>query len=169
MPEKNTEAFVGHICEMVSRRQNTGYAAKMKKADNETSEAMSWELLAPWTNLEDISRTRAYGLIGAAVARAKNPSDGEVGLGKALRLTVDDKTEIEKSAAASRLRRLLACQDRSELLRILRSTLRFIAAKEIPLDYSRLLDETLWFDSDRSRERTRARWAMEFFGKQEEG
>lgn len=161
--ENRNEAFVNFIFQKVHQEKNAGFAAKMKKADSETTEVQSWELLARWTNIENRRQTKIYGLIGSAVARSKSEANGNYGLGKALLFTIADKTEIEKSSAAARLRRILACQDGMELVRILRPTLRYLESKEVSLDYSRLLEEILWFDNDASRDRTRARWAGEFF------
>lgn len=168
MQKKLTDAFVSHIFEMVHEKNDSGFSAKMKKADNEVTEVQSWELLARWTDLENNKRTKCFALIGAAAARSNRSINGELGLGRALWLSLEDRTEIEKSSAAARLRRILSCQDSLELVRILRSTLRFLESKEIALDYSLLLEQLLLFDFDTSRERCRARWAMEFFGQRED-
>lgn len=168
MQSKIAEAFVNYVYEMVHTRQDSGFAAKMKKADNEVTEVQSWELLARWTDLENKKRTRCFSLIGAAVSRSKRHINGDLGLGSALRQSLEETSEIEKSSAAARLRRILSCQDSLELIRILRSTLRFLESSEIALDYSRLLKELLIYDYDDARERCRARWAMEFFGQKEE-
>jgi len=168
LQKKLTDAFVNHVFDMVHVKQDSGFAAKMKKADNEVTEVQSWELLARWTDLENSRRTKCFALIGAAAARSKRSLNGSLGLGRALWMSLEDKTEIEKSSAAARLRRILACQDCLELVRILRSTLRFLESKEIVLDYSLLLEELLWFDSETNRERYRARWAMDFFGQRED-
>lgn len=167
MQKKLTDSFVDHIFDMVHARQDSGFAAKMKKADNEGTEAQSWELLARWTDLENKRRTKCFALVGAAAARTRSPMNGELGLGRALWMSLEDKTEVDKSSAAARLRRILACQDSQELVRVLRSTLRFLESKEITLDFSRLLEELLWFDNETSHDRCRARWAMEFFGQKE--
>jgi len=167
LAEKNTEEFVAHLYEMIHVRNNKGFAAKLKKGESESTDVYAWEVLAHWVDLQNEQRTKAYSLIGAAVARSPQSKDGCNGLGKGLWMSVEDKQDIETSFAATRLRRLLACQDSNELIRILRSTLRFLQSKDIVLDYSRLLDELLGFNWDNSRDITRTRWAMEFFGQKE--
>lgn len=167
MSEKKTEAFVQYLFERICQKKDKGFAAKLKKGDNEATEIQSWEILARWVDLEKVLEVKAFGLVGAAVARSSQQKDGSYGLGKALWLSLEDKKDAESSSAAARLRRLLSCQDRLELMRILRPTIGFLQSKEISMDYSRLLDEILLFDGDNSRERVRTRWAMEFFGQKE--
>lgn len=165
MPNSNTKSYVNYVFDQVHKKQNKGYAAKLKKADSNATEVQSWEILASWVNLEYTENTRAYGLIGSAISRNPVQNNGTIGIGKALWNSLDVKSEQEKSPAAARLRRILACQDKTELLRILPSTLRYLQSKDINLDFARLLNEILWFNFEESREKTLTRWAMEFFGK----
>lgn len=163
MSNRKIESYVNHVYDMVHIKQNKGFAAKIKKGDNSATEYQSWEILARWTKLGDRQSTKSFALIGASIARSKRSANGNLGLGGAIRSTVDGKQEIEHSSGAVRLRRLLACQDQGELLRILRPTLRYLESKEIPVDYNRLLEDINWFNSDTSRERTRACWAEDFY------
>jgi CRISPR system Cascade subunit CasB len=168
--QKN-ERFVDFVLEKIHKRGDKGFAAKLKKADNETTEYQSWEILSQWTDLEDEKARRAYGLVGASLARGKNSFDGSLGLGNALHAAFSDKQEAgsaEDSSSAARLRRILACKDSLELIDILRPILHFLESKEINISKARLLDEILWFNNDSSRERTRTRWAQEFYGHKEQ-
>jgi CRISPR system Cascade subunit CasB len=122
----------------------------------------------------DLERTgdrKAFGLVGASIARLKPTMNGNISIGEALRkLHLKDKdiSDIEKSSSALRLRRLLACKDKEELMDILKPVLRYLESSDLLLDQARLLDEILWFDNDKSRDKTRARWARDFFRKKEE-
>lgn len=171
MSNQKSEQFVDFVLEKIHKRGDKGFAAKLKKADNETTEYQSWEILSQWADLEDEKARRAYGLIGACLARGKKPTDGTLGLGSALHAVSQEKQEAgaaEDSSAAARLRRILACKDSLELIDILRPLLHFLESKEINISKARLLDEILWFNNDSSRERTRTRWAREFYGHKED-
>lgn len=168
MPSQKSVDFVEFVLQRIHKGKDRGFGAKLRKADNEATEYQSWEILAQWIDLEKEKDRKAYGLIGASLARTKIPSDGKASLGKALQLASlknADVSDIKKSSAALRLRRLLACKDRLELIEILRPILRYLESKEIAVCHAQLLDDILWFEHDSSRERIRARWAQDFFGK----
>ncbi len=162
LSSNKTKKFVEYVIRRANIEQDKGFSAKLKKADNEATEYQSWEILANWTNLEYAER-KAYALIGATAARSKRKIDGNMSLGRALRGSVQADSNPEDSSAASRLRRILAIQDSDELIRVLRSTLRFLDSKEQPLDYARLLDEILWFNHEEVRDKIRSRWAQDFY------
>lgn len=170
MANQKSIAFVDYVLDMIHKKKDKGFGAKMKKADNETTEYQSWDILSRWIDLENEKDRKTYGLIGASSARSGNPVDGQYDLGKSLYMAFQQSEgsgEAEKSSSALRLRRLLACRDSLELIEIIRPVLRFLESKEISFSHAQILDDILWFDNDRSRERTRARWAQEFFGKKE--
>jgi CRISPR system Cascade subunit CasB len=168
---KKSIEFVQYILSRSNAGGDKGFRAKMRKADNESTEYQSWEILSQWTDLEWETDRKIYGLIGASLARLKQANDGTVGLGKALRLVFlsGDKTaDLDKSPPALRLRRILACREKSELVEIVRPVLRYLESKDVTLCHAQLLDDLLRFDLDASRERVRSRWAQEFFSKKEE-
>jgi CRISPR system Cascade subunit CasB len=167
--EKNKQ-FVEYVIRMVKSGSGKGFAAKLKKADNDSTEYQSWEILARWVDLRFEKDRRSYGFIGASIARTKPESDGKLSLGEALYAVYKlrgNSTEPEHSPSAARLKRLLSCRDALELLGVLRSTMRLIETNGIAISYTKLLNAILWFDTDRGRERVRAKWAQDFFGKKE--
>lgn len=168
MQDKIEDKFVDYLFSKIHEQKDKGFSARIRKAESEATEAQSWSVLAKWTDLENLEKTRAYGMIGAAVSRSPFTQDGELGLGRALWHSLEDKKEAEKSSAGARLRRLLACQESSELRKVLRSTLRYLQSKGCDLDYGRLLHEILVFGWEERRERIRVRWAKEFFGPPEQ-
>jgi hypothetical protein len=88
----------------IHEQKDKGFSARIRKAESEATEAQSWSVLAKWTDLENLEKTRAYGMIGAAVSRSPFTRDGELGLGRALWHSLEDKKEAEKSSAGARLR-----------------------------------------------------------------
>ncbi|MBI9094964.1 MAG: type I-E CRISPR-associated protein Cse2/CasB [Sphaerochaeta sp.] len=168
MSEK-TKVFVAYVLQRISSGGDTGFSAKLRRADNQDTEYQSWEILSKWVDLENEKERKAYGLIAASLAKGTIENDGIGSIGVALRRSFFAKAtgeDIVKSTECSRLQRLLSCRDSFELLGILRSLLRYLDAKGI--DYSRvqLLDEILWFDSTNQRDRIRAGWAQGFFRKE---
>jgi len=100
-------------------------------------------------------------VIAAALGHAKPKTDGNLGIGKAIAACFDDKNQSE--SAKTKLRRLLACDTVQEACTILRPLLSLIESKGVQLRYGNLLDDLLWFRADR----TRARWASDFYGRKE--
>lgn len=167
MTSSKEEKFVNFVQETIHGKNDKGFAAKLKKADNESTEYLSWEILAPWVDLEQKSKRRSYALIGASLACSRRKADGSLGLGRALLMTVEDRAKRSEAPTAARLRRILASQDTLELIGILRPNLRYLHAKEVAFSHSQLLNELLWYNNETSRERTRSKWAAEFFGSPE--
>ena len=166
MPSDKSRNFVDFIIENVNG-DNKGFRAKFAHADNPNTEYKCWDTLARWVNLEDEAERRAFALVAASVARVRAQANGTLGLGSALFSVMSERNsgDADRSSDSPRLRRILACRDRLELISVLRSTVKLIESRGVVLDYSRLLDEIQWFNSEKSRERTTARWTQEFYGR----
>jgi CRISPR system Cascade subunit CasB len=151
--------FVDHIIKLC--QENKGAAAKLRRADNPNTEYQSWEIIAPWIDLEKDYERLPYITVAAAIARVQTPVNGKLSLGRAIALAYADKPTAEHSdQAKARLRRLLACSSRKEVCRVTRPILALVASRvEQPLNYAKLLSELCWFN-----ERTKILWAKEFYG-----
>lgn len=159
--QTHSESFVGYLCQRCT--QDKGFAARLRRADNPSTEYQSWDALAAFgVNLEFAAERQPYALVAAAIARCQKPANGTLSLGKAIALCYDDGNQSDQAKA--RLRRLLACDQADELCRILRPILSLIQSRvSQPLDFARLLNELRWFN--RSSQQTKARWAQQFYGK----
>lgn len=163
MENNKVDTFINWV---LSKNRDKGVIAKLRKADSETTEYQAWEILARWIDLDNPWQRRAFGLISASITRVKAQKDGDLGLGTALRrlyLQHAKENEIEHSAEALRLRRILSCRDQRELVAVLKPLLRYLVTNEIAISHTRLLKELLWFDHERAQERIRIRWAKEFY------
>ena len=150
-------AFVAHALQRM--KDDTGFGAALRRADNPATEYQAWEYLAPWCELDNIRERLPFATVAAALARAKPARDGHQRIGQALAACYDDGNQSDN--AKSKLRRLLACDSVEESCRVLRPLLSLLASKEkARLNYGSLLDDLLWFG-----ERTQQRWAMDFFGR----
>lgn len=144
-------------------KKDTAFCAALKRADNPDTEYQSWEYLADYNvNLEYENQRLPYTTVFAAAARSSNNTDGFLTLGQAL-LSVYEG-DMESSPARARLRRILACDSTKEVCEVLHSVLRLIGDK--PISYGLLLHDLKFFE--RNPEQTKARWAQQFFGKQDD-
>lgn len=144
-------------------RQDKGMAARLRRADNPSTEYQSWELLG-WfgVDLEKEYERLPFATIAAAIAKSKSEHNGSLPLGLAIAACYEDGRESNQAKA--RLRRLLACDELSEVCRILRPVLTLIDSKVgRPLDYVRLLRQLRFFTYE-SGLRTKTQWAQEFYG-----
>ena len=94
------------------------------------------------------------------MARAKATQNGTLSLGRGLALCYSDGNA--NAQAVAKLRRVLACTDLAELVRVLRPVLALIDSRvNQPLDFVKLLRQLRYFEFDNSK--TKAQWAQEFY------
>jgi CRISPR system Cascade subunit CasB len=163
---ERSKNFANYIIRQV--QENKGIAAALRRADNPNTEYQSWEVLAGFgVQLDSDNQRLPFATIAADIARVKPTVNGIVTIGQAIARSYEDSHQSDQAKA--KLRRLLACDTTSEACRILRPLLSLIASKGgITLNYAALLDDLLWFSHDDSRQRIKAQWAQQFYGKQTE-
>lgn len=163
---ERSQKFIDYIIKKVE--SSNACIAALKRADNPNTEYQSWEILAGFgVNLENNNERLPFAIIAADIARVKPKANGKIKISQAIIKCYDNGSESDQ--AKSKLRRILACDSTVEVCRLLRPLFSMIASKEvIILDYVSLLDQLLWFNQDESRERTKIRWAQEFYGKVQE-
>lgn len=158
------ERFVDYV--LTRQQDDSGFAARLRRADNPSTEYQSWEILASFgVDLEKNWQRLPYCTLGAALAKAKPERDGTLGLGAAIAACYEDRAQSDQAKA--RLRRILACTSIEELCLILRPVLALIASRGVSLDFSQLLQQLLWF-SGQGQERVRTRWAQDFYHRSSE-
>lgn len=154
------ESFVKSILARI--QVDKGLKAALKRADNPSTEFMSWEHIARFgVNLEIPSQRIPFTMVCAAMARSNASENGALSLGKAIAQSYPDG--VNSSPAVARIRRLLACHDIEEVSTIIRPILSLIYSRnKAPLDFVRLLGQLLRFSFH--PERVKAQWAQEFYG-----
>lgn len=168
-PEKlkssREERFVTSVIKRC--QEDKGLAARLRRADNPTTEYQSWELLATLgIDLEKDYERLTFAAVAAAIAKAKAEGNGELSLGRAIAGCYEDGRDSNQAKA--RLRRLLACEDVPEACRILRALFSLIDSKtKRPLDFMRILRQLRRFSFDDARIQVKAQWAQEFYGQPE--
>lgn len=163
MSERN-QKFVEYIIQRVHAHK--GDAAALRRADNPNTEYQAWEILAGFgVKLDNDNERLPFATIAADIARTKPQANGKTLIGQAIARCYEDGNQ--SGQAKAKLRRLLACDSTSEACRILRPLMTLAESKGVaPLNYAALLDDLLWFRNDESRQRIKARWAQNFYGKQ---
>ncbi len=162
------DKFVASVIERCQK--DKGLAARLRRADNATTEYQSWELLAGYgVDLERDHERLPFAAVAAHIAKAKAEANGDVSLGRAIASCYDDGNQSDQAKA--RLRRVFACDDLPELCRFLRPLLTLIESRvPQPLDYVRLLKQlrrfgfATWKDDTQQMQRIKAQWAQEFYG-----
>lgn len=160
--QNKEQSFISFVIERC--KKDKGFAAKLRRADNPSTEYQSWEILGPWVDLDNKFQRLPYATVGAAITRVKLEANGSLSLGKAIAMAYEEKGSTAYSdQAKARLRRLLACNDMEEACRIIRPVLTLIQSKvNQPLNYAKLLTELRYFG-----EKTKIRWAQDFYGQRE--
>jgi len=141
--------------------QDKGFAARLRRADNPSTEYQSWEILGPWIELDQAWQRLPYATVAAAIARSKAPKNGSLSLGRAIAFSYAEKSSTkDNDRVPARLRRLLSCNDVKEVCRVIRPILTLISSKiDQPLDYGKLLSELRYFG-----EKSKIRWVQDFYG-----
>ena len=162
-PQRHAQAFVDYIIRRCE--SDTGTRAALRRADNPATEYQSWDVLAGFhVNLESEGERLSHALVAADIARTNTSKNGFVKIAQAIARSYQDGHNDDQAKA--KLRRLLACDSVSELVRILRPLLRLFESRGVgTLDYVSLLNDLRWFNFDESRERTKIRWAQDFYGR----
>ncbi|MBI9083341.1 MAG: type I-E CRISPR-associated protein Cse2/CasB [Desulfobacterales bacterium] len=154
------ERFVSSVIQRCQK--DKGLAARLRRADNPATEYQSWEMLASFgVDLEKDYQRLPFVTVAASIAKAKVDRNGGLTLGRAIASSYEKGQD--SSQAKVRLRRLLACDELSELCRNLRSLFSLISSKVAqPLDYIRLLKQLRRFPFN--TQQVKAQWAQEFYG-----
>lgn len=163
-----SSGFVAHVLQRA--KVDTGFAARMRRADNTDTEYQAWgELAAFNVNLELDRERLPFSIVGAALCREKPEQDGKYSIGASLASCFEQTPgNPGDNPGVSRLRRILACNTIREICQVLRPMLHFVAEKSTrPLSYAGLLRDLLFFESANGS-RIKRRWAMDFFGQPQE-
>lgn len=156
--------------EMVFRRksEDTAFRARMRAARSTARAPAVWGDLAAFCSLRNGDDRRILILIGSAIAWDRAEENGTLPIGEAIAKAWDlseaslRSDEWQKSPAAARMRRLLACRTTAEVCMVLQPLLSLIRNREVRgLDYSRLLYNLHEFI--RAPEKVKAIWAQDFF------
>lgn len=170
----NTGKEVSFVAWLIARCQDDkGLAARLRRADNPATEYQCWETLANWVDLEREAQRLPFATVAAAIARAKPTASGSLTLGRAIARCFDEGNQSDQ--AKTRLRRLLACDELTELCRVLRPMLNLVESRVTqPLDYAQLLKQLVDFGraaasgNDTWLQRIKAQWAQDFYGQKTE-
>ena len=142
-------------------KQDKAKAALLRRADNPDTEYQCWELFLSFgVDIERPSRVIPYALVGAAIARARISSSGNLSFGEALARCFQQGEQGD--AIRARFRRVLACESLEELRQILRPILSWLLRQiSDGLDLVKLIHDLEKFSH--SAEEVKRRWAKDFY------
>ena len=158
--QSKSQAFVEYVLDRGSN--DSGFMARLRRADNPATEYQSWDILAGFgVRLDSDEERLPYALVGAAIAHAQDRKNGSMGLGRAVAAAFDGGNQSDQ--ANVRIRRVLGCKRLKELCRVLRPLLRLIHSRTGGcVNYASLLSDLLYFNASPSRIKTK--WAQQFYG-----
>lgn len=146
--------FIIAVCQ-----KDKGKAALFKKADNETFEHESWEILNRFIDIENKDIRSIYALTLASIAKSKIENDGFRGLGSALATCYDEMNNSDQ--AKTKLRRILECDSYEDIINVFRPILSLIRSRSNNLNYAQLLFDLEFFAT--RKDKVRAYWAKDFY------
>lgn len=148
------ESFFNEIYSKV-KDNDRGYLSVMRMADHPRLRYRVFGALARNGIRLEPHFSLPYTVLGASIARVKLSEDGELSLGRALRLAFGEN-KAEDPSVQTRLRRITACESSKELCQILPSFLRLIESRleNRHLCYRKLYELILLFDFDLQRGRS---------------
>lgn len=144
-------------------QRDKGFAARLRRADNPSTEYQSWEVLVKFNiDLDFASKRLPYALVAASIAKSDASANGSLPLGRSIARAFEGGADDPPPPAKMRLRRLLACDKPEEACRILRPLLTLIQSRvSETLDYKKLLNDLLKFSHN--PQRVKACWAKQFY------
>ena len=126
----------------------------------------AWPYIARWCGkrfADDDERT-VHLTVAAAFSTHPEPG-GRGGLGSVMRLiAVGQGSQKGLESFEGRFRRLLTCESIAEICQRSGGVVRAAKQKGVSVDYRQLLRDLRTFRWPDSRERTKVRWASEFWG-----
>jgi len=162
-PKKSSRgsAFVAFVLNRLTH--DTAFGAALRRADNPATEYQSWEYLAKWCDLDNTAERTCFATVAAGLAHAKQSAANPSSIGSAIARSYQDGSQDD--SAKRKLRRLLACDSSVEACQWVRPLLRLAESRGVRVNFSRLLDDLLFFDVG---PKVKERWATDFYGRKEE-
>lgn len=161
----NPNEAVAYVFSLIKR--DNGIAATLRRCDSEALQYYAWPYLEKIMG-DDFKRgdkRRIYTLVVSVLARSSQTENGDIPLGKAFALINENPSEVY----SSRFLRVISAENSLELCEILRPCMTYFISKGIKLDFISLLWDLLTFSSNENMEKTKAKWARQYFhGSKEE-
>ena len=149
-----SEAFVSYVMQKISWDKD--FCRKLKLADTQQFHYFSDELLSSWFFSEDNSHKAIFSTIAASMIRTNTKTMGAMAFAKAF-----SKIDNKKHYTQSQLKILLQSSDVIQCCSVIRKMLREIESHKFRINYIKLLDQLLFFDS--YPERQKIIWAKDYY------
>ena len=163
---QNESSFVDYVFDR--KESVSSFRAALKTATVSNLEWKAWGIINSFAkDLSDTYERETYALIGSSIAKSQRKNNGEISLGKAIKMASKDTGD--ETIFPPRLLRLLSANSPEELLDVIRPTLSFLESKNISLNYKKILHDILQFRyGEDARMSIKSKWASEFLSKEED-
>ncbi len=154
------ENFVKFVVE--GCKNDSGFRARFSRASNPDLEYEVWPDLVKWCDIENKGERMAFSLVGSAIAQSRADSNGSIKFAVALRKSYKNDSNNEPSPASMRLKRIISCDTRNDLVSILRQVLPLVV-KDNRINFADLLNDIIKWG-----EGIKVKWIKDFYGKRSE-
>ena len=132
------------------------FANKIKLCDMIQYDMYADELLGPWFHSEDDSHKYIFSTIASSVIRSNTKVNGKIRF-----MTAFGKIDKNQHYSESQLKILLQSSNVIEVCKVMRNMLRQIEAGKFHIDYERLLDQLIFFNTYPDRQKIS--WAKDYY------
>lgn len=157
--------------EVKAHRDDRGYLARLKRGLAEGTEDQSWGILAvQHFDFSNAVKRKVWATVGSLAATLMDAglfkTEGWENMGMVMRHIMNADGKADESRVRTyetKLRRLLNCTSTVELCDLVIGVVRQAAAKGVTVNCRQLYFDLNGWDDQEKREKSRVRWAQDFY------
>jgi len=136
----------GFINTILSRKEDKGYQANLKRGVSKGTEHYAYPLVAKFCDLAKETEAKAFITVGAFMAASKCHHTTNIGnFGASLKALALSRNGTPGSGCPtdSRASRILRCRNSKEVLEAIKASLHMISSGNVYVNYTRLIDDII--------------------------
>ena len=162
--------------EVKAHRDDRGYLARLKRGLADSTEDQAWGILAvQYFNFSDALKRKVWATVGGLAATLMDAgllkTEGWENMGTVMRhiMNADGKADESRvKTYETKLRRLLNCTSTVELCELVVGVVRMAESMGVAVNCRQLYFDLNGWDDPEKREKSRVRWAQDFYRVEQE-